>query len=325
MMSGGKVSSGKVSSRDFEKCLRMAVKGGESERTKRPGGEKRGLAEQVKPFGNRQQEIRLNGGKRQVEKSMERLPGETVRMRRTAALTRQEAEERFGRYAGCSGIMRGTGPRSSFREFLLLQIRFIGLRMWAVQTVLFTVLGSVLWILMGRGFWQEERYMARFLCRLSLAAAVSSLPFIYRSFRYRMHETEASSRYSFAGVLLAKMLMTAMGDAVLLGVVFLGAVLGTGLSVGSTFLYLLLPFLLASWLGLSLMGRIPATVFPAACMAAGAVLLAAAGIAGRLWDGFYLQTLTPGWLAVCALITLLCIRQAKRSVRDAVYPELQIA
>ena len=76
---------------------------------------------------------------------------------------------------------------SSFREFLLLQIRFIGLRMWAVQTVLFTVLGSVLWVLMGRGFWQEERYMARFLCGLSLAAAVSSLPFIYRSFRYRMH------------------------------------------------------------------------------------------------------------------------------------------
>ncbi len=216
---------------------------------------------------------------------------------------------------------RGSG---SFRGFLLLQVRFIGLRMWAVQTVLFAALGSVLWTLMGRGFWQEERYAAQFLCGLSLAAACSSLPFLYRSFRCRMHETEASSRYSFAGVLLARMLMTAMGDAVLLGTVFLGAFLRTGLPAGSILLYLLLPFLLASWLSLSLMGRVPAAAFPAACMAAEAVILTVLGIAGRLWEGFYLQTLAPAWLAVCVLITLLCVRQAMRLVRNAVYPEPQL-
>lgn len=214
---------------------------------------------------------------------------------------------------------------SSFREFLLLQIRFIGLRMWAVQMALFAALGSVLWVLMGRGFWQEERYVARFLCGLSQAVSVSALPFICRTFRYRMHEIEASSRYSFAGVLLAKMLMTAMGDAVLLGAVFLGTVLRTGLLAGNVLLYLLLPFLLTKWLSLSLMGRIPAAAFPASCMAIGAALLVALGIAGRLWDGFYMQTFTPGWLAVCALIMLLCVRQEMKLVRNAVYLELQTA
>ena len=324
MMSGGKMSS-----REFEKCLCVAMRGSVPERMKLPGGQKWETAEQGKQFGNgrrrvHEQEKRLCDEQRKMAERGELLPGETVCMRRTATLARQETETCFGRHDDCS-VMRETGLRSSFRKFLLLQIRFIGLRMWAVQTALFTALGSVLWVLMGRGFWQEERYVARFLCGLSLAASVSALPFIYRSFRYRMHETEASSRYSFAGVLLAKMLMTAMGDVVLLGAAFLGVFLRTELSVGSILLYLLLPFLLARWLSLSMMGRVSAAAFPAACMAAGAVLLVALGIAGRLWDGLYLQRLTPGWLAVCTVVALLCIRQVKRTVLDAVHPELRMA
>ncbi len=223
------------------------------------------------------------------------------------------------------GVQRGIGPRTSFREFVLVQIRFIGLRMWAAQAALFAALGSVLWTFMGRDFWQEDQYAVRFLCGVSLAAAVSALPFIYRAFRYRMHEIEASSRYSFAGVLLAKMLMTAIGDAALLGAVFLGALMRTELPAGSILLYVLLPFLLASWLSLNLMERVSAAALPAACMAMGALLFAALGTAGRLWEGFYVQELTPGWLAVCAVLTMLCIRQAKRLVRDAVYLKPQTA
>lgn len=259
-VSGGKMSGSRMSGREFEKCLRAAMKGGEPERKKR-----------------------------------------------------------------LCGVQRGIGPRTSFREFVLVQIRFIGLRMWAAQAALFAALGSVLWALMGRGFWQENRYAARFLCGVSLAAAVSALPFIYRAFRYRMHEIEASSRYSFAGVLLAKILMTAIGDAALLGAVFLGALMRTELPAGSILLYVLLPFLLASWLSLKLMERVSAAALPAACMAMVAVLFMALGTAGHLWEGFYMQELTPGWLAVCALLTMLCIRQAKRLVRDAVYLKPQTA
>ena len=236
----------------------------------------------------------------------------------------EEAEKAYvRRTAGL--VRRGSDGHISFCGFLLRQIRFIGLRMWAVQTALFAALAGCLWVCMGRDFWQEERYVARYLCGLSLAVSVSALPFLCRTFRYRMHEIEASARYSFAGVLLAKMLMTALGDAVLLGGAFVGAAAGTELAAGSILFYLLLPFVLASWLGLGLMGRVSAAVFPAACMTAGALLLAALGAAGRLWDGVYTQTFTPGWTAVCVLLALACVRQARALMQNAVCPEFRTA
>ena len=78
MMSGGKMSS-----REFEKCLCVAMRGSVPERMKLPGGQKWETAEQGKQFGNgrrrvHEQEKRLCDEQRKMAERGELLPGETA-------------------------------------------------------------------------------------------------------------------------------------------------------------------------------------------------------------------------------------------------------
>ena len=81
--------------------------------------------------------------------------------------------------------------RLSFPQFLSMQIRFIGWKVWAVQAAYLLTVCGLLSHLLGQGYWKDPQSVAGLLVCLSLFTFMAAPPFLYRSIRYRMQEVEA--------------------------------------------------------------------------------------------------------------------------------------
>ena len=86
--------------------------------------------------------------------------------------------------------------RLSFPQFLSMQIRFIGWKVWAVQAACLLTVCGLLSHLLGQGYWKDPQSVAGLLVCLSLFTFMAAPPFLYRSVRYRMQEVEAAARFS---------------------------------------------------------------------------------------------------------------------------------
>ena len=136
--------------------------------------------------------------------------------------------------------------RIGFLELLALQAKYMGIQIWIVQGLLLSGICVLLPPLLRHYLAHfTPRGIAALLCCFSAILAMNSIPFAYRSARYRMWEIETASYFSFARLLAAKMLLIEIGDIVLLGAVFTVTSLNTSCDRASILFYLLIPFLLA--------------------------------------------------------------------------------
>lgn len=132
-----------------------------------------------------------------------------------------------------------------WRPFWKTQLRFVGWRIWALQGAL--LLGSLLALAgLAKGAGTELiAILPQLLFYLSLLVSGAVLPILYRSFRYKMHEIEATTYYATPRILLAKLIVVGVGDLASLAAIALLAVLKTAMPLESAVLHLLCPFLLA--------------------------------------------------------------------------------
>ena len=214
--------------------------------------------------------------------------------------------------------------RLSFPQFLSMQIRFIGWKVWAVQGALLLAVCGLLSHLFGQGYWKDPQSVAGLLVCLSLFTFMTAPPFLYRSIRYGMQEVEAAARFSSIRLLMARLIIIGIGDGAFLSGILLTAAVKTALQPGSAAVSILFPFLLASSGCLYLLGHVSPRFFLAGSMGLCGILLVGLSLAHRHFHFFSSLTLSPGWIGVCALLIAFCCHQFHHLLHHCAYAEMQV-
>lgn len=214
--------------------------------------------------------------------------------------------------------------RLSFSQFLSMQIRFIGWKVWAIQGASLLAVCWLLSHLFGQGYWKEPQSVAGLLVCLSLLIFMTAPPFLYRSIRYRMQEVEAAARFSSVWLLMARLIIIGIGDAALLSGILLTAVAKTALHSSSAVVAIVFPFLLAGSGCLYLLGHVSPRQFLAGSMGLCSFLLVGLSLAHRHFHFFTVPSLSPGWIGICTLLIAFCCHQFHYLLHNCAYAEMQV-
>lgn len=212
--------------------------------------------------------------------------------------------------------------RLSFPQFLSMQIRFIGWKVWAVQGASLLAVCWLLSRLFGQGYWKDPQSVAGLLACLSLLTFLAAPPFLYRSIRYRMQEVEAATRFSSVQLLMARLIIIGIGDATFLSGILLTAAVKSTLPLGGAVLSVGFPFLLSSGGCLYLLGHVCPRQFLGGSMGLCGFLLVGLSLAHRHFHLFF--RLSPGWIGVCALLIAFCCHQFHYLLHNCAYAEMQV-
>lgn len=200
--------------------------------------------------------------------------------------------------------------RIGFREFFILQIKYMGLSIWIVQGLLLsgicTLLPSLLQYYLAH---LTSRGIAALLCCFSTILSIHSISFAYRSSRYGMWEIETASHFSLTRLLAAKILLSGMGNIILLGAVFIVISQNTSCNRARTLFYLLIPFLLARYGSLLLQRHISMerlqVCYVWMCFGLPGVIF----LLSRYVPICFEQSFSPGWSGMCLILILACVHQ----------------
>lgn len=214
--------------------------------------------------------------------------------------------------------------RITFTPFLWMQIRFIGWKIWLIQGFFLLLISYVLNCLYGIDYLESPLYMAKLLFCLSVLVFMSALPFICRSVRCRMQEVEAAARFSSVKLLIAKLIITGIGDIFLLGGIFCITIWKTSLRADSVILYLCFPFLLAGSLCLFFLGHLPSRAFFTGSMGVCSFLILASAVLSQHAVLPIYNSLSAGWIAVCAFLAAFCALQFRHILYRSPYAEMQL-
>ena len=180
----------------------------------------------------------------------------------------------------CAALLQETParPRTGFWAFLSQVWRFTGVPMWAAQGA-----AAALFFLAAAG----QNDLVSWLPLLGPLLVGACLPILFAGPRYEMDELEASTCVSRAELALAKLVLAAAADLVLLTSALALGSTRTGKALLPLFFYLLVPFLFCALTALAVLRRCPrshGTICLAVCCATAAGLLAVHLAAPQLYE-----------------------------------------
>lgn len=212
--------------------------------------------------------------------------------------------------------------RLSFWHFLKTQIRFIGWKIWIMQMIILEIMCLCMTEFFGKYYMEYSEVLPRILMILAIVVLMTAIPFLYRSFRYRMQEVEAVTYVSSVKLMMARMFIIAIGDGVILGSIYIMASSNSAIPKMIIFLCLSIPFFTACN-GCLFMARHlkPEHFFRGSiglCMAMIGLFLHK-----ELWMEKFFQNAIYG-LLVSGLLIIFCIFQIWNMQKSS-YVELQIS
>lgn len=220
-------------------------------------------------------------------------------------------------------VSKDRHERIKLSAFLTLQIKFIGWKIWLMQGLVLAMIFYFLTVIFGDAFDYNKRFAAVLTCSISIMVLMMAIPFIQRSLRYKMHETEMAAYFSSIKLLMAKLLIIGIGDIFILnGLLFL-IVFKNYLNIGSALLYIIFPFLLTSWGFMYLLGHIPAQRFSPCCVCLCAILYICIALLNKFVPIVFQQTFSAAWAAVCLVLLILCLSQFRYIIYRSSYAQIQ--
>ena len=168
------------------------------------------------------------------------MDNETIkrRIRELCQSPQPERKAEFFQYIKNQGLMNKRSFRLSQGEFLAGQIVYIEKKIWLLSAFL---LLFIAWIC---------RYSSgNYPFALTPFLASGILVQTRRSFRWKMAEMEYAARFSLRSVMLARMFLVGTADTAGLMIVILLVSPCFSYSLIRVFLYMMVPYLTASWLG----------------------------------------------------------------------------
>lgn len=219
---------------------------------------------------------------------------------------------------------RGSG-QSGFLRLWQVYMRLTGWKIWLTQGGCLAL--GLLMMRAGaqRSYLNQPRFLALFLCMISILAWMTAIPFAYRANRYRMREIERICCISPARWLAAKGATIGMGDVLLLGGTGMAIVLRNPWYALSAWPYLTLPFLIAGCLCLLLMRCLGEVRAPAWCAAACAGLAALLVPLSRWAPQLFQMTASAHGGIACAVVGLAFAGQAYGAFRHFLLTDVQTA
>lgn len=197
-------------------------------------------------------------------------------------------------------------PKVRWFDFLLSQLGYIRKRIWVASLLLYLtaiLLGS----LMDHGDLKLLWSISAILPYLAMLTITETA----RSAVYGLAELEMTSRYNLRSVLYAR--MTALGFLNLLMLIIILPILAgkIDLNVFKIGIYLLVPYLITSFLSYKIINRVRSKELSYYC----AVLAAAVSCFGllirQLWVVIYQQQYFILWLAASVLLTIFLVKEIK--------------
>lgn len=222
-----------------------------------------------------------------------------------------------------SSMRKKRRPIGTF-DFLKRQVRFIGWRIWFCQGILLTCILIMFVGFVNQSIGDVTRMIKHLLFGFSLLVSAVILPTIYRSLRYRMQEVEATTYFSTARILIAKLIVVGLGDLVMLFGIWFCASVKTSISISSITLYVFLPFLLASCGLFYIMGHCNIRLLLPE--SAGYYILLCAGyiITRRFQPIIFEKNFSVVWVVMCVFLIVTCLYQVYQIIKKAAFTEMQI-
>ena len=204
-------------------------------------------------------------------------------------------------------ISKTSHERIKLSAFLALQIKFIGWKIWLLQGLVLAVIFYFLTVIFKDSFDYNKRFVAVLICSISIMVLMMAIPFIQRSLRYKMHETEMSAYFSSVKLLMAKLLIIGIGDIFILnGMLFL-IVFKNYLNIGSALLYIIFP----------------AQRFSPCCVGLCAIIYICIALLNKFAPIVFQQTFSAAWAGVCLVLLLLCLSQFRYIIHYSSYAQMQ--
>lgn len=243
-------------------------------------------------------------------------------LHQSSAVVSDEHFENTLMLSGKEVCRRQKRKRISFVYFLFMQIRFIGWKIWGIQSLSLLVISKMLFHLYGD---LRPQYIIKLLFCLSVLVFMTALPFIYRSVRWQMQEIEAAARFSSVKLLMAKLLVIGMGDIWILSVIFFTVLVKTPVRAESAIFYLCFPFLLTGSGCLFMLGHLSPRQFLVGSTAlCSGLILTFVFVPGR-FEPVFQQSFSAGWIIICALLLAFCVHQFRYIIYRSAYTEMQVA
>lgn len=189
-----------------------------------------------------------------------------------------------------------------FGTFLKLQIKFTGWRVWGMQSLILLIIYILFETSKHILLVRNGRYIAFYLCCLAVLTMLTALPIISRTFKYKMYEIEMSSKISNGKLLMANLVIVAIGNIVMLCTILWLSSLNTSLSQGRILVYLLLPYLVTCNSFLYLLGHASGKQsFTKSILLVSIILIICSTLEPFLED-LFLQTFSASLGVICALL-----------------------
>ena len=136
--------------------------------------------------------------------------------------------------------------KNKFRDLLLCQLKFCGIKMWAFELLLAIITSLTLKNFLSDSYFMTTRKLVFCVVCFAIAVPMMLLPFLYRSIRYQMFEMESASVFSIKTVLFSKFLLFFGGEVLLVASVLLVLWNTTSITFAELAGCILIPFLLAN-------------------------------------------------------------------------------
>ena len=233
------------------------------------------------------------------------MDNETIkrRIRELCQSPQPERKAEFFQYIKNQGLMNKRSFRLSQGEFLAGQIAYIEKRIWLLSAFLLLFIT-----------WICRHSSGNYPFALTPFLASGILAQTRRSFRWKMAEMEYAARFSLRSVMLARMFLLGAADTVGLMIVILLIRPCFSYSLTRVFLYMMVPYLTASWLG-SVYERKQRTDHGWGSVLICILSSAAFAAAPVFFERLYEERLTVIWAAVFMLMAC-CLMT---SIREWIY------
>ncbi len=208
--------------------------------------------------------------------------------------------------------MQRSGKRAprSYSYFIIIQLKRAMPASWILQTLLVlasAVFGPLFIAVHYPAVANDPRFVAPLVGCLSIYIAMSGVYLMMRSFRCNMSEIEMSTMVSTRRQLLAKLAILGMRDIAIFGAVIVAVKQTSQMRVATIAGCIMMPFLLANCIGLTLGHNAPSGSHPMRIatlgIALGLALLLAYSFAPNILNLF--SSRAGG--AICAALLLLCV------------------
>lgn len=214
--------------------------------------------------------------------------------------------------------------RIGFGEFWIRQIKYLSCPIWLIQGIVLVALLVLLKHAYVNLSLNNSKQIAGLLCVSGMLVMLTVIPTVKRSLMYRINETEAGTRFSVRKLLLAKVLMIATGDCIMILGLLLLTIKYTSMSCLQTMLLLLVPFLTVSGLMLFVLSHVRIEKFAIDSISLSTVL---SGCFMALIEHFPFvleRKCQAGWIGIGIFLLGFCVRQIVYIVTCPAVTELQI-